>query len=158
MDYYILFRDLDDPTSIDYTKRCWQEDLLIAEKTSYVWGYIGELNDSQIEVVRARLVWEDSKRYYEDGNSFGASGLTKYVFEIEIGAVKPETLDFLAELSPNLAFLSSASPTHRFWFHPESDEESMRINQALSSISEQNCSGFSWSIEGRIVHKNLRAG
>ena len=106
MDYYILFRDLDDPTPIDYVKRRWQEDLLIADRALYVWGYIGELNDSQIRVVRARLVWENAKRYYEAGNSLGASGLTKYVFEIEISAIKPETLNFLAQLPPNLAFLS----------------------------------------------------
>jgi len=146
MDYYILFRDLDDPTPIDYVKRCYQEDLLIADKTAYVWGYIGELDDSQIEVVRARLVWEDSKRHYEEGNSLGASGLTKYVFEIEIGAVKPETLDFLAKLSPNLAFLSSASPTHRFWFYPESDEECGRINDALLSLPDKDGSDFSWNM------------
>jgi hypothetical protein len=92
-DYYILFCDLDDPTPIDYVKRCCQEDLLIADKTSYVWGYIGELSNSQIHVVQARLVWENAKRCYDEGNSFGASGLTKYVFEIEIGAIEPATLD-----------------------------------------------------------------
>jgi len=146
MDYYILFRDLDDPTPIDYVKRRWQEDLLIADKTSYAWGYIGELNDSQIRAVRARLVWENSKRHYEEGNSLGASGLTKYAFEFEISAIEPETLDFLAKLSPNLAFLSSVSPNYRFLFYPESDEESLRINQALSSLPEQNNCGFSWSM------------
>jgi hypothetical protein len=145
MDYYILFRDLDDPTPIDYVKRRFQEDLLIADRASYVWGYIGELNDDQIRVVRARLVWENAKRYYEAGNSLGASGLTKYVFEIEIGTIEPETLDFLAKLPPNLAFLSGVSPNHRFLFYPESDEESLRINQALSSISEQN-RDFSWNM------------
>jgi len=73
MDYYILFRDLDDPTPIDYVKRRFQEDLLIADRASYVWGYIGELNDDQIRVVRARLIWENAKRYYEAGNSLGAT-------------------------------------------------------------------------------------
>ena len=144
MDYYILFRDLDDPTPIDYVKRCYQEDLLIADKTSYVWGYIGELNNNQIREVQARLVWEDAKRYYEAGNSLGASGLTKFVFEIEIGAIGPAALDYLAQISPHLAFLPGASPTHRFWFYPESDAESLRINQALSSIPLQNNRDFSW--------------
>ena len=146
MDYYILFRDLDDPTPIDYVKRRWQEDLLIADRASYVWGYIGELNDSQIRVVRARLVWENAKRYYEAGNSLGASGLTKYVFEIEISAIESETLDFLAQLPPNLAFLSGVSPNHRFWFYPESDEECSQINQVLSTIPEQNNRDISWSM------------
>ena len=144
MDYYILFRDLDAPTPIDYVKRCYQEDLLIADKTSYVWGYIGELNNNQIREVQARLVWEDAKRYYEAGNSLGASGLTKFVFEIEIGAIGPAALDYLAQISPHLAFLPGASPTHRFWFYPESDAESLRINQALSSIPLQNNRDFSW--------------
>ena len=146
MDYYILFRDLDDSTPVDYVKRCYQEDMLIADKTSYVWGYIGELNDSQIHVVSAKLVWENTKRYYEAGNSFGASGLTKYAFAIEIGASGSETLSFLAKLSPNLDFLSSASPTHRFWFYPESDEECLRIKQALSSIPAKNNRDISWSM------------
>ena len=97
-------------------------------------------------MARARFVWENTKRYYEEGNASGKSGLTKYVFVIEIGTIEPETLNFLAKLSPTLAFLSSESPTHRFLFYPESDEESLRINQLLSSLHEKDSRGFSWSI------------
>jgi hypothetical protein len=143
---YILFRDTDDPTPIDYAKRHLNEDLLLADKTSHVWGYIGELNDSQIREVQARFGWENSKRLYEEGNSLGASGITKYIFEFEIGAIEPEKMDFLANLSPNLAFLSSVSHNYRFLFYPESDEECGLINDALLSLPDKDSSDFSWSM------------
>ena len=130
-DYYILFRDADAPapTSDIYKKRCEQQDLLIADKASYVWGYVGKLNDSQACVLQTRLDGEFEERLIEKFGGSDADSPADY--GLEIATRKPGVLSFLAEVSSDLTFLSNVSPNHRFWFFPEGDEL-LQIKEVLS--------------------------
>jgi hypothetical protein len=147
-DYYILFRDTEVPvlTGSDYGKRCVEDDLLIADKAAYVWGYVGELNDGQVRMIQERL-----DGFYEEGFKeefrFSHTDIpSSHGFEITIVVRGQVALKVLAEVSPDLEFISRNSPLHRFRFFPKTDEESMRIKQALSSLPDEKKPSIRWSM------------
>jgi hypothetical protein len=65
-DYYILFRDANDLTPIDCGARCPQQDHLTGDKASYVWCYVGTLDDNQAMEVQARLDLEFGERFQKE--------------------------------------------------------------------------------------------
>jgi hypothetical protein len=147
-DYYILFRDTEVPvlTDSDYGKRSVQEDLLIADKAAYVWGYVGELNDGQVKMIQERL-----DGFYEEGfkEEFRLSHTdipSSHGFEITIVVRLHVALKALAEISPDLEFISRNSPFRRFWFFPKTDAESMRIKQVLSSLPDEKKPSIRWNM------------
>jgi hypothetical protein len=135
-DYYILFRDLEDFTPIDYDKRCRQRDWLLGDKASYVWGYIGKLNYDQAEAVETRLGLEFWEKFLAERDFSGNNSRTGFGFSFDFTDVhhrdKPRARDSLAKMSPDLSFLSEVDPDYleRFWFFPE-HREMWRIFNAL---------------------------
>ena len=135
-DYYILFRDLFGCTLIDYDKRCRQQDWLLGDNASYVWGYVGKLTKSQAEAVETRLGLEFWEKFLAEHEVSGNGSRTGYGFIFDFTDVpyrdKPRARDEIAQLSPNLSFLTEMDPYYlnRFWFFPE-HREMWRILQAL---------------------------
>jgi hypothetical protein len=134
------------PTPDVYKRRCEQQDVLIADKGTYVWGYAGKLNKSQSKVVQTRLSLAFADRFYEWWEDSGGSSATPYGFEFgfKIADRKPGTLDCLARLSPDLEFLSYVSPLyHNFMFYPKRSETS-EVFTTLRFLPEQDNPGFYW--------------
>jgi hypothetical protein len=144
-DYYILFCDTEAPvpTPDVYKKRCRQQDVLIADKASYVWGYAGKLTCKQAEAAELRLKLEFWERFRKVWESAGEKCETNFgfYFDFEIADRKPGALDCLAQLSPDLDFLSYVSPHHGFMFYPDR-REVLQIEDALKSLTEQGNPGF----------------
>ena len=159
-EYYILFRDTKDPKPIDYAARCLQQDLLIGDKASYVWSYVGNLDSNQAREVQARLDLEFGEKFQKERepsainfdeipvaklnnkNDFvwynrdtkqARREIQKLVLVNKIFVVpyQPAALDFLAQISPNLAFLSIVPPNYKVRIYPESAEEEERIIEEL---------------------------
>jgi hypothetical protein len=128
IDHYILFRDTNDPTPIDYAKRLRQRDLLIGDNSSFVWGYVGELTRPQAKTVQIRFDFEFEEGFEEgfkkEHNSSAASEDTG---EIMIMPNKPGALDFLVQLSPDLEFLAHAPLDQFVKIQPKTKEEEQRI-------------------------------
>ena len=137
IDYYVLYCDTEDTTPIDdatYAERCWQQDLLLADKSRYIWGYVGKLSESQAMAADARLTWELSAN--DQGLGISDEDCTD-IYGLSIDGNDRKLLDFLATLTPNLAFLSSVSPTHRFWFFPETHNEACEILKGLTRSKQK---------------------
>ena len=92
-DYYILFCDTEAPApTLDvYKKRCRQQDVLIADKASYVWGYAGKLTRKQAEAAELRLKLEFWERFRKDWEASGEKFETNFgfYFDFEIADCKP---------------------------------------------------------------------
>ena len=61
IDYYILFRDATVPTPFNRKERNKQREVLLTDEATYVWGYVGELGESQAKSVQKCLVLEFKK-------------------------------------------------------------------------------------------------
>ena len=144
--YYILFRDaaVPAPTDAEYKIRCEQRDLLAGDRAEYVWGYVGELSDSQAKKVREgfkkfekrfRREREFSAPYLEDPDEIAF--LRRSLSEMRVILRKPTAQYFLAQISPSLAFLSHVPfdcitrKKRNFRIYPESAEEEQQILKAL---------------------------
>ena len=136
-DYYVLFRDTGDTTPIDYERRCQQKDLLIGDKASYVWGYVGKLNGEQAKAVQTKLDLEFAEEFL---SSFDTNKTSLQGFSFIIHQEK--ALDLLAQLSPDLEFLShlhcfsEAKPDYHFWFFPETFDEAFRIGMEFPCLGK----------------------
>ena len=144
IDHYILFRDTDDPAPVDYNKRCSQQDLLIGDKASYVWGYVGELTGLQAGDVRVKLDLMFEGKFNEEAFSppllrWSKSGT------IEVIPRLPGALAFLKHVSSNLDFLEHAPVNKSVKIKPKSDEESQRILEELFCRSTWADSGFEFT-------------
>ena len=144
-DYYILFCDTEAPApTLDvYKKRCRQQDVLIADKASYVWGYAGKLTRKQAEAAELRLKLEFWERFRKDWEASGEKFETNFgfYFDFEIADRKPGALDCLAKLSSDLDFLSYVSPHHSFMFYPDR-REVQKIEETLKSLPERDHPDF----------------
>jgi len=151
-DYFILFRDTDDPAPIDYRQRRRQEDLLIGDRASYVWGYAGMLNDKQAKIVKEKFGSNVDKSLGPEQESTVANSDDKSKIEvirhktktseIRVTLLKPAAIDFLAQVSPNLAFFSHVPLNRKVKIYPESEEEERRILETLTPLSSQRYFGF----------------
>jgi len=149
-DYYILFRDTDDPRPIDYKERCKWQDLLIGDRASYVWGYIGGLSVRQADLVNKGLDSTVNKRFRSEHRSAAISlpDEEESVFmlhprgEIRVIPRTPAALSFLAQVSPNLQFFSHIPLNQSVRIYPESIKEKQRILEALTSCESQENFGF----------------
>ena len=102
------------PAPIDYAKRCAEEDLLLADKASYVWGYVGKLTKEQARIVNNSLnenvdkgLWLEYMSSVERSNN---NNEIQFVHHpqgvIRVVPRKPEAREFLAKVSPNLVFFA----------------------------------------------------
>jgi hypothetical protein len=125
-DYYILFRDTEVPelTNSDYEKRCSQEDLLLADKATYVWGHIDILPDYLARAVQTRLDKPLEEEFKEKIELSNASDPYQFGYELAVYYPLASILKKLSKVSPNLDFLFNVQrlPLQRFWFFPESDD------------------------------------
>jgi len=149
-DYYVLFRDTEVPelTNSDYEKRCAQEDLLPADKATYVWGHIDVLPDYLARAVQTRLDKQLEEEFKEKVGLSNASVPCQFGYELAVYYPLASILKKLSKVSPNLAFLFNVQrlPLQRFWYFPESDDESWQIRQILESQKEQEGSGIFWHL------------
>jgi hypothetical protein len=169
MDCYILFGDIEDSAPIDYEERCMQEDFLITDKTSYVWGYVGVLSLNQVAAVRTRLNLEFYDRFFAEFCLLGCLDLsTEYGFEFDFTnadykkvseepAIK--ILEPLTEISPDLNFFAWVLPHHRFWVFPKM-HETLRMLEAISSLPRRNNFDYSAlmplsTVQFAVLQKNL---
>jgi hypothetical protein len=149
-EYYVLFRDTDDPRPIDYKERCKWQDLLIGDRASFVWGYIGRLNDRQAELVKRGLDSTVNKRFSSEHRSSAirlddkeeSSFMLYQRGEIRVIPRTPAALSFLAQVSPNLQFFSHIPLNQSVRIFPESIKEKQRILEALTSCESQENFGF----------------
>ena len=150
-DYYVLFRDAEvpEPTNSDYEKRCAQEDLLPADKATYVWGHIDVLlPDYLARAVQTRLDTQLEEKFKEKVGLSNASAPCQFGYELAVYYPLASILKKLSKVSPNLAFLFNVQrlPLQRFWYFPETDDESWQIRQILESQKEQEDSGIFWHL------------
>jgi len=150
IDYYVLFRDTDDPRPIDYKERCKWQDLLIGDRASYVWGCIGKLNNRQADLVKQGLDSTVNKRFIAAHRSSAISLDDKeeanFILyqrgEIRVIPRTPAALSFLAQVSPNLQFFSHIPLNQSVRIYPESIKEKQRILEILTSCESQEKFGF----------------
>lgn len=142
MDYFILFRDTNDPSPIDYEKRCRQRDLLIGDPSTFVWAYVGELTALEAEAAQKKLDAEFEERFETEHHS---SAVSADAGEIMLMPHEPGALDFLANISPRLNFLSQVLPNNCVKIRPESEEEKQRILAELFPRATQGSPDFSSS-------------
>ena len=164
-DYYVLVRDTaaPAPTDDEYKIRSEQQDLLIADKSSYMWGYVGKLNSKQSRAVQERIDLEIAHKFREEekkrsGTFFPGhhAFVISYVMIMKTDPLSGEQwveigrnqslgeLNFLAKASPELAFLSQVTPAC-FIHYPEA-RETWKIHHALESQSMQGRCFADWSI------------
>jgi hypothetical protein len=146
-DYYVLFRDatVPAPTDDEYKERCEQQDLLIGDRAAYVWCYVGRLSDSQIEIVQQCLNAEVDKKLwlkdmFSDENLDDKSVIDFVRYPqgiIKVTLLEPAAADLLAQISPNLGFLSHVPLNQSFRIYPDSVEEHQRIVKSLRSRSKE---------------------
>jgi hypothetical protein len=159
-DYYILFRDTNapDPTPAVYKERSKEEDLFLADKASYVWGYVGKLKDFQARFVQRSLDKPFEEGFKEKIGLSNAGIPSKYAFEIAVRNPFDRTRKELIKASPELAFISSMHHyLLHFWYYPESDEESLQIKQILESQVEKGGRGIYWHMHTLTVPKTHRS-
>ena len=161
-DYYILFRDTEVPelTDSDYEKRCAQEDLLPADKATYVWGHIDMLLPSlHAGMVQTRLDKQLEDEFKEKTVLSNASVPCQFGYELAVYYPLASILKKLSKVSPNLAFLFNVPrlPLQRFWYFPESDDESWQIRQILESQQEQEGSGIFWHLHRITIPKKTHS-
>ena len=167
-DYYVLFRDAKAPAPNDdeYKERCEQRYLLIGDKASFVWGYVGKLSDGQAERVK-RLLSHIDKRLMRERTSLLTTSddkneknfIRRRQGVMYITLIKPTAANFLAEISPNLSFLSHVPLKKCIKIYPESAEEKRRIIEALLPHSSQQKLGirFNYNPKGYESSKLYRS-
>jgi hypothetical protein len=156
-DYFILFRDTEVPelTDSDNEKRCTQEDLLLADRATYVWGHIGVLTGLCASFVQRHLDKPLEEEYKEKVEISNASAPCQFGYEIAVYHPFATILKKLSKISPNLAFLFNVPrlPLQRFWYFPESDDESWQIRQLLESQNKQDGRGIFWHLHRITIPK-----
>ena len=161
-DYYVLFRDTEVPelTNSDYENRCAQEDLLPADKATYVWGHIDALPNIQAKFVQRSLDKQLEDEFKEKDGLSNASVPCQFGYELAVYFPLASILKKLSKVSPNLAFLFNVQrlPLQRFWYFPESDDESWQIRQLLESQTEQDGRGIFWHLHKIEVPKTDTQG
>ena len=154
-DYYVLFRDTEVPelTDSDYEERCTQEDLLLSDKATYVWGHIGALPNIQAKFVQRSLDKQLEDEFKEKVGLSNASAPCQFGYELAVYYPLASILKKLSKASPNLAFLFNVQrlPLQRFWYFPETDDESWQIRQILESQKEQAGSGIFWHLHKMVL-------
>ena len=159
-DYFILFRDTNapDPTPEVYKKRSREEDLFLADKAEYVWGYVGKLKEYQASFVQRSLDKPLEEEFKKKTGESNAGIPSKYAFEIAVRNPLDRIRKDLMKASPNLAFLSRMHHfLLHFWYYPDSDEESLQIQQILSSQPEQAGRGIYSHMHELVVPKTHRS-
>jgi len=101
-DYFILFRDatVPDPTPEVYKQRSKEEDLFLADKASYVWGYVGKLKDWQARKVQRSLDTPLEEEFQKKIGSSIAGIPSQYAFEIAVRNPLDRTRKYLIKASP----------------------------------------------------------
>ncbi|MCL2744410.1 MAG: hypothetical protein FWE67_11225 [Planctomycetaceae bacterium] len=175
-DHYILFRDINDLTPIDFVKRYRQQDNLTGDDAAYVWAYAGRLTLGQANAVQKML---DSVFEYRFESEYKSSAHFGEIGVIEIIPHLPSALDFLVSLAPKqdcyvrlildndiLLISSSDKDFHtqvplnccvRMYLRDIGEEQ--RILGELNSRKLQGIEDFSWSYD-RItatIHKKDRS-
>jgi hypothetical protein len=127
-EYFVLFGDTQNPPPIDYQQRCWEHDLLLFDKTAYVWGYVGTLSNSQVQAVQTRFDSEFFAKLHGGYKSvYDVRPPVKHGFSF-YGYTLP-AMECHAKLSPNLALPSRVHIGHPFWFIPECSIEAQQSRQ-----------------------------
>jgi len=152
------------PVPIDYAKRCEENDLLLADKASYVWGYVGKLTGDQARIVKNSLNSNVDKglwlEYMSSVESSYDSKEIQFVHNpkgvISIVPCQPDALEFLAQVLPNFVFFRHVPLKHEVRIYPESAKEKRQILAKLMPCSTQKRFGFILHYDAQKVESTKR--